>query len=647
MARGELPYVLREMVSAAIEQHTVIERKGVRVESGNEVRTISVEVIPLDAENGPDRFYMIAFRRDASAPASNNQPAVTSESKDQRAERLEHELRSARGYQRAMAEEHDAAMEEARALNEELRSANEELQSSNEELETAKEELQSANEELTTVNEELDTRNRQLGNLTDDLSNLFAAVASPVLRVDRDLRIRRFTPAVEKLGIGAPDLNQPVRFIQEKLGSLPDVETLVREVIDELKISTHDFQDRENGWWSVSIRPYRTTDHRIDGAVLTFTDTDAIQKALHASDKARRYSEAIIETVREPFLILTPELEVERANASFYEFFRMEPAQVEGRLLADLANGQWRIPQLEAQLKEVLPSQFAFSNFEVRHTFADIGPRVMLLNARQLSTEPNEKAAILLAFEDVTERRAGEEASARRLNETASELDRTKEELRALAYSLMNAREQEDRRIARELHDDLGQRLAFLAITLDQLRLGPVVQQSPEMSEALGTFHRRLSELSADIRDLSHRLYPVILEDLGLPAALKSLAEEFRAVRPGGVDFTSDGVPASLPKPYATAIYRIAQEVLANTTKYAPDAPVTISLALKGRSLRLVISDSGPGFDVAAVRGRGGLGLVNMQERAHALGGDLVIQSRLGIGTEVSVEIPLPEDSIT
>jgi len=187
--------------------------------------------------------------------------------------------------------------------------------------------------------------------------------------------------------------------------------------------------------------------------------------------------------------------------------------------------------------------------------------------------------------------------------------------------------------------------LAFLSITLEQFRLGPIAQQAaPEVSETLAALHQRISELAEDIRDLSHRMHPAILEDLGLTAAMKSLAREFGTVRPAGVDFMSEHLPASLPLPYATAIYRITQQALDNARKYAPDAPVTISLTLKETSLRLVISDRGPGFDVSAVRGLGGLGLINMQERAHALGGELKIESRPGLGTEISVEIPLPGD---
>lgn len=642
MARGELPYVLREVVSQAMQQNAFVEKRGIRVERDSESRTISLEVIPLRDDSDGERFYMVTFRLEGLPPASGNNPAaLISEAADQRVKQLQEELLSTRGYQRAMAEEHDAAIEEARALNEELRSSNEELQSSNEELGTTKEELQSANEELTTVNEELDTRNRQLSVLYDDLTNLFAAVTSPVVRVDRDYVIRRITPAGEKLGLGPAELNQPVRVIREQLGTLPDLEPLLRETIDQLKSSTSDFQDRQNRWWSLSIRPYRTADHRIEGAVLTFTETDTIQKALHLSEKARRYADAIIETVREPLVILTSDMKVDRANTSFYKFFRVDAGQVQGKLLFDLGNGQWRIPQLQSQLEGVLPKQLSLSDFEVKHAFPEIGSRIMLLNARRIEQEASEEGTILLAFEDVTVRREHEEAAGRVFAQTSRELDRTKDELRKLASNLMEVREEEDRVIARELHDDFSQRLAFLTITLEQLRLGPLGQKYPDVSEPLAAIQQRVSDLADDIRRLSHRMHPAILEDLGLVAALKNLAEEVGAVRSAKVTFASENVPASVHTSCAHALYRIAQQALGNATKYAPEAPVRIAVAVKGDVLRLVISDQGPGFDEAAVRERGGLGLINMQERAHALGGQLKIRSRPGHGTEISAEIPL------
>ena len=206
----------------------------------------------------------------------------------------------------------------------------------------------------------------------------------------------------------------------------------------------------------------------------------------------------------------------------------------------------------------------------------------------------------------------------------------------------MKSREEEDRCIARELHDDFSQRLALVAITLERLRLEPTSQLA-ELSEPLATLQQLVTELGNDLRSLSHRMHPAMLEDLGLVPALRSLAENYDAIRPAPVEFKGEKVPASLSLAHAGAVYRIAQEALNNTMKYAPDAPVVISVSLKGNALRLVVSDDGPGFDTAILRSRNGLGIINMQERAHALGGDVRVQSRPGEGTVITAEIPLPQ----
>ena len=420
----------------------------------------------------------------------------------------------------------------------------------------------SSNEELTTVNEELDTRNQQLGILHDDLNNLLSAATTPILKVDRALFLRRITPAAGNLGISPTDLNHPIRDLQQHLGRLPDVEPLIREVIDKLTVQTYDFQDKEGCWWSLSVRPYRTTDDRIDGAVLTFTGTDGIQRALQASETARRYADAIIETVREPLVILTPDLRVERANASFYAAFGIVQTQTEGQLIDELKSIPWDIERVRAQLEEVLRNSSSFRELEVEYTAPGMGKRAMLLNARHVSQESRNTGAILLAFEDITERRNHEEGISHQLKETGLELDRTKEELRSLASRLMNAHEETDRRIARELHDDFSQRLAFLEITIEKYRIASNGKDSPEVLETLDVLQRRISELSADVRTLSHRMHPAVLDDLGLVPALTSLAEEFELLRSAPVHFATGDIPESLPRPNASAVYRIAQEAL-------------------------------------------------------------------------------------
>ncbi|HEY3454631.1 MAG TPA: PAS domain-containing protein, partial [Bryobacteraceae bacterium] len=645
MARAGLEYALRETTSRALQQNQFIERKGIRIEHAGAERMIDLEIVPLAGATGTERFWLVVFNQAApeAAPLDTRQPTANSE--DRQVARLQLELAEAREHLRAVSDDSEAALEEARAANEELQSANEELQSSNEELGTAKEELQSTNEELTTVNEELGTRNQQLGILSDDLTNLLGAVNVPILRVDRNLCLRRFTPAAEKVfGVGSTDLQHPIRLLQSRLGTPADFERLIRDVIESLAVQSHKIQDPNGHWWSLSIRPYRTADDRLDGAVLTFMDVDSIQHALQTSQDAQQYADAIVETVREPLVILSQDLRVERANASFYGKFHLGPEQTEGQHIYELDAGQWKIPKLRLLLQEISINENSFADLEIKHAFPHIGTRVMLLNARRLQFESQPR--ILLAFEDITDRRRAEESITERLEETDRELDRTKDELRALTGHLMTAQEEEQRRIARELHDDLVQRLGFLEFQIEQFRMGPIGAAQVEVAEMLTSLQTQIAELSDATRNISHGLHPAILDDLGLVAALRKLAKDFGHGRSSAVRFTSRVGACSLPAGHcAGTVYRIAQEALRNAIKHANAVGITISLVCKRSELLLTVRDTGPGFDPSSVRRTGGLGIVDMEERARLIGATLWIDSQAGKSTTITLRVPLPQSA--
>ena len=318
---------------------------------------------------------------------------------------LEQELDAAKRRLQEVTEEYGFAIGELQAANEEVQSTNEELQSTNEELETAKEELQSANEELATLNDELRARNDELGSLNDDLTNLLTSMQVPAIIVGTDLRIRRFTAGAERLmKIFPTDVGRRIGDLDANV-DVPELEKLVTEVVDTQVVQEREVRDRGGCWYSMLIRPYRTADHSISGAVIVYQDIDERKHHAERLDEARQYADAIVETVGEPLLVLDATFQVLRANRAFYEMFETSAAETESRSLLELGEGQWDIPRLRALRDEVLHDEVVFTGVEVEHAFPAIGRRVVLLNGRRINFDDGRAPLILLAIEDITARR--------------------------------------------------------------------------------------------------------------------------------------------------------------------------------------------------------------------------------------------------
>ena len=214
---------------------------------------------------------------------------------------------------------------------------------------------------------------------------------------------------------------------------------------------------------------------------------------------------------------------------------------------------------------------------------------------------------------------------------------RSETELKRLTSHLFQALEEEKKRIARDLHDDIGQRLSVIALKL--AALPPDVAPSAEI-EALRT---DLDEVSSAIRNKSHLLHPAVLEELGLPVALKALVDDFGKVEGMPTTATFSQVPTNLSDITSIAVYRITQEALHNISKHAGKTHVKVGLSARDSLLLLEIQDSGIGFDedfVASDASRG-LGLISMKERARLASGNLRITSALGRGTRIVAEFPL------
>jgi two-component system CheB/CheR fusion protein len=283
MLREGLLAEVRAMLNQAKTENVGVAREGIRLVEAGQARLVRVEIVPFKAPPKGARFFLILFQDLPGVPASGSQPPQPpaephSTAMAQQVAQLQQELVALREYLQSVIEEQASTNEELKSANEEILSANEELQSTNEELQTAKEEAQSANEELATVNEELQHRNTDLGRANNDLVNVLSGVNIPIVMVNRDLRIRRFTPQAEKLlNLIPTDLGRPISDIKPNL-AVPDLGQPIMGVIDSLAPHESEIQDREGHWYSLRIRPYVTMDNKIDGASIVLVDVDAIKK---------------------------------------------------------------------------------------------------------------------------------------------------------------------------------------------------------------------------------------------------------------------------------------------------------------------------------------------------------------------------------
>ena len=420
LARNGLALELRALITAAAKKGTAVRKESVAFEENGHKRTLNLSVTPLGEKRPVERgernrdFFLILF--DDVTPPWTSAKEVTVERRskgrgasDQDTKRLKQELAGTRDALRSAIESEDSLREEFQSANEEILSANEELQSTNEELETSKEELQSANEELGTLNAELRHKNGELQDLSNDISNLLNSTRIPVVMLDRRLYIRRITPSASGLfRVRSADLGRPFADIKFNIDAsdLPsrDLELQIAKVLDSLQPVEREVRDLEGRWHALSILPYRTQDNKIDGVVLAVQDIHAVKSANEQLAKSAAFFRGIIDTVREPLLVLDQEQRVVAANESFLSTFEVSLEQTVSRVLYELGNGQWKIPALRSLLERVLPEEQAVTDFEVDHDFETIGHRKMLLNARRLLQPDQSQPMILLAIEDITAR---------------------------------------------------------------------------------------------------------------------------------------------------------------------------------------------------------------------------------------------------
>jgi two-component system CheB/CheR fusion protein len=297
MARPGLLAALRATLAEARKAMAPVRRNGVEVDQDGFTKICDLVVFPFTGlPQVKEPLYVVLFEEVTAREDAEGSPSAGTVRRSRRgqprqdkrlAPRVEHELIATREYLQSLIEEHGRTNDDLGSANAELVSGNEELQSMNEELETAKEELQSTNEELTTVNDELHSRNEEVTHVNSDLLNLLITVDVPIVILDRERRIRRFTPKARTiLNVLPTDTGRQLDDIKVNI-DVPDLDRQIAQVIETVTMAESEVQDREGRWHRMQIRPYQTTDNKIDGAILSLFDIDALKHHVAEAQQAR------------------------------------------------------------------------------------------------------------------------------------------------------------------------------------------------------------------------------------------------------------------------------------------------------------------------------------------------------------------------
>lgn len=620
--RGRLRAEVHQSRASKEPREFVIEYAG----ADNVPRPVRIRVAPLDTAPPRQALTVVAFEPapQEAARAPRRKGATRKEESAHR--QLEAELAATKSDLQGIIEQLETANEELRASNEEIMSMNEEFRSTNEELETSKEELQSLNEELNTVNSQLREKVQALEMMTSDLNNLLATTDIPTLFLDTQLRIRRFAD-VERVifNLLPTDVGRPMSDLALKVHD----DALLTDVKEVL----HSFSARERTVITAAgrrfvrrVRPYRTSDNRIDGAVVTFIDIEAMKSAEDVARSAGRYAEEVVETVREPLLGLDAGLRVLSANRAYCEKFRTTAKDTIGRELFALAGGAWNLPAIRGPLERAMREKTELRDVEVEVEIGRLGRRTILLNTRRFPFKDRDER-ILLALEDVTDEKHAQARAEAHAREIASANKHLKEVNSALdAFSHV---------VGHDLKEPARAVESLLSV-LEADHAGALAPEGRKLVADARAANERLSRLIAGLLALSRasraearELVPVgIAEIVGSdPCKIRyeALATERQAT-----------IEPPRPEVQVLATREILAQVLGNLVLNAlqhnptpsPHVRIRAEPAREAGMVEIVVEDDGPGFTPDLVLGfesmsatTRGFGLLIARRTVESLGG--------------------------
>ncbi len=620
MARGGLGVHLHQVIETARTTSAPTRKEGVRLHLDGRREHVNIEVVPLGLP-GQDRYYLVLFEiaegaRAAEAATTSRVPAAPADAEETR--RVTEELVATKSYLQSLISEHERATDDLGATNEELIAANEELQSTVEELESAKEELQSTNEELGTVNDELRSRNRELDEVASDLVNVLDSVEIPIIIVDHAHRVRRMTPTAKTVSnLIDSDIGRPIDDVKLKV-RIDDLSERLTACMGSGTPAQWETQGIDGHWFRVRLRPYLTPDKRLDGAILSFIDVDALKRALAEAERARDYASGIVETAPTPLLVLDGDLRVLSANRAFYEAFAMARADTEGRGFFELAEGLLDVPALRKAMDRSLATRTPLRDLQLERDLPRLGPRGLSISILPIAREHGVPST-LVAIEDISAWRA--------LENERTQLLASEKEARIEAQRANHAKDLFLATLSHELRTPLN-----TILTAAQFFKGAAAEDAA-MKRASGAIERAVlnqTKLIDDLLDVSRIVSGKLLLDLQAVDLAMVVRVASDVARPSaeakGITLRAD-VDDSIGAIYGdpARLEQVVSNLLTNAIKFTPrGGDVVVRLEKSDGKARITVTDTGIGIapdimphlferfvqaDSSMTRTHGGLGL--------------------------------------
>lgn len=541
----------------------------------------------------------------------------------------------------------------AQQLEQEIHRLQRQLRSAIERYEASIEELKVSNEELSTVNQELKNRVIEVSHINADLHNLLTSTDIATIFLDEDLKIKRYTPAVESLfNVILSDIGRPLAHVTHRL-DYPELNEDTESVLYRLAPVEREVRSLDGRYFLARVLPYKTLEDCLEGIVLTLVDITerklseerfrllvdgAADYAMFMLDSNTRITfwstgaEHVFGWTEEEALgkssdlVFTPE---DRASDRLER--EIETAMTKG----SAPDRRWHLHKDGTRLwVDGLMMRLDDENGQTRG-FAKI--------ARDATAEWESAEALRLAHDEleqrVSERTASLSHALVSLEAALEERHKAEAARHQLLILLAGAEEEERRRLSRELHDQTGQHLTGLLLGLDTLRQAqPPGSESAELAERL---RQEASSLSAQVHQLAWELRPPALDDMGLEATLLTFVRDWQHRHAVEADFhvvNPDG--KRMPPDIESTLYRVVQEALTNVARHSQASRVSMVLEHR-RDIALIIEDDGVGFDVdTALNSSKRLGLLGMRERVAMVEGTLTIESAPGKGATLIVRIP-------